>query len=118
MRGALIQTVSHPTAGPRWLHWGWAELHLLTLTVIPASREVAEPFLELSVGLDSLHMRLARLLAARDSDNMSSEDGGRAVGKGNMKGRSPWLPSPKPAVPLLHTLSRKQKVSEKSARDF
>lgn len=38
------------------------------------------------MGLESLHMRLARLLAARDSD-MSFEAGGRAVGKGEHEER-------------------------------
>lgn len=84
MREALIQTNHLPShSGDR-----------LTLTVIPATREVAEPFLELSVGLDSLHRRLARLLAARGSDNMGFEAPGRAVGRGNTKKGSPtWLPS-------------------------
>lgn len=43
------------------------QLGLLTMKSILATREAAEPFLELSVGLDSLHIRTARLLAARGS---------------------------------------------------
>lgn len=91
---------------------GWAELHLLTLTVIPTSREVAEPFLELSVGLDSLHMRLARLLAARGSDNRSFEAAGRAVGRGHTKkGSSTWLPSSQTCCsPPLYPVQKTESV--------
>jgi len=100
------------------------ELRLLALKLILATGEAAEPFLELSVGLDSLRIRAARLLAARGSDKVSCYTGERGAGKGNtLQKKGSYLQQlyclrPKTTIPSSSIPCLQKKVSEKSARDF
>lgn len=61
-----------PCACPAHCTAGELQARLLALESALATGEAAEPFLELLVGLGSLHGRTARLLAARASDRVSS----------------------------------------------
>lgn len=94
-----------PSRAPAHCTGDELELHFLAPKLILATGEAAEPFLELSVGLDSFHIRMARLLAARGSDKLSSYTGEKGVGKGNTmqkKGSYLWQPCclrPKTAIP-------------------
>lgn len=99
-------TVPHHPAHPLTaLETSSSYISSLAPKLILATGEAAEPFLELSVGLDSFHIRMARLLAARGSDKLSSYTGEKGVGKGNTmqkKGSYLWQPCclrPKTAIP-------------------
>lgn len=83
----------HLSPKPSYCTTDELQIGLHALKSILAPREVAEPFLELSVGLDSLHIRTARLLAARGSGKVSAYAVERGAGKGNImqrKGGSLW----------------------------